>query len=142
MSKTLSTAPPAYSEAELERVLGRLDNTILPRIRRRLRTIEKSVGAIMTVTKKYSAEERLVEHIYSEWLAFKMVINPINIARSILRADPDIEKYGFKPDMIPCWEWREMTPCEPIGVVIIKETGSPALVYHFYPFTFYTVKVN
>jgi hypothetical protein len=128
---------------ELAKVLGKLDN-MLPRIRDKLKSIERSVGAIMTVAKRYGAEESLVERIYSEWLAFKKAINTIttDIARSILRADPDIEKYGFKPDMIPCWNLRAISPsvCEPIGVVTIKETGKPALVYYFYPFTHYIVK--
>lgn len=138
----MSEPAPVYSVDELERVLDRLDNTILPSVREELEVIERSVNAIMAVAKKHGIKERLVEQIYSEWLALKRLINPINMARSILRADPDIEKYGFKHDMIPCWDWRALSPsvCEPIGVVIIKETGKPALVYHFYPFTRYIMK--
>jgi hypothetical protein len=121
-------------------VLGTLDGTILPTIREELETIDKSVRAILSVIKRHGTEERLVERIYNEWLALRALLDPVEVARSILRADPDIEKYGLAPEMMSCWEWRDVMPCRSIGVVIIKETGEPALVYHNHPFTLYETK--
>jgi hypothetical protein len=125
---------------ELERVLGVLNGAILPRVRSRLEAIERSVRAILSAIKRHGADERLVEHIYSEWLELRARLNPIEIARSILKADPDIGKYGLTPEIMPCWEWRDAMPCEPIGVVIIEEMGEPALVYYNHPFTLYETK--